>query len=540
MTRSDRIVSRLHALERGIHTSTTPRRRTALLLLIAAAVLTTPAGLKLACAETGQPPAVDAPQPTAPPADAALDPVGYWQSVDYVRTVQEFQPGRRQWKGELFLKEFWFDRGGTTSLGGTWEQGRITHSNGRTRAQYHVKSMEGTTYLFLPWLSGDVTERGRKPAYYVLKKSPGEAQEAARQARSDRAKSNRSSAGRKSFMTVRPITSVAQFEDVRWKDMRRLDLSQRAGLAATLVFNEQTVWPSLVRMPAQCYPRALMNDAMDPGLGVRALHREGITGTSVNVGIIDQPLHQDHPEFAGKIAAYHDVGCGTERSMHGPAVASLLVGARCGTAPDARLYYVAAPSWTGDAAYYAKALDWLVAQNEKLTPAGKIRVVSVSAAPSGPGSPFKRNQALWDAACARAEAAGILVLDCTRHRGFIGPCYYSAADREDVTKCTPGFPSRPGVPLPQRLLVPCSPRTTAEQYNVGEWSYQYCGQGGLSWSIPYCAGVLAMGWQLNPELTGPRMQEILLQSAHVTADGAKIINPKAFVQLVRASAKDGS
>jgi hypothetical protein len=129
---------------------------------------------------------------------------------------------------------------------------------------------------------------------------------------------------------------------------------------------------------------------MNPGLGVRQLHAQGLTGKGISVAIIDQPLFQDHPEFAGKILAYHDVGCKSENSMHGPSVASLLVGAKCGTAPDARLFFVAAPSWTADSMFQAQALDWIVDQNAKLESEKKIRVVSVSAAPSGPVRPLRR------------------------------------------------------------------------------------------------------------------------------------------------------
>ena len=228
----------------------------------------------------------------------------------------------------------------------------------------------------------------------------------------------------KNFMTVTAIGEVKEYQDVRFKDLSKLKLADRPPLPATLTFNLKTIWPT--EMPPGGEPARLLADAMNPGLGVRNLHREGLTGKGVNVAIIDQPLYQDHPEFAGKIAAYHDVGCESESSMHGPAVASLLVGTQCGCAPDARVYFVAAPSWTRDSAYQARALDWITDQNEKLLAGEKIRVVSVSAAPSGSGSPFERNKEMWDTACGRAEKAGILVLDCTSHHGFLGPCYYRA------------------------------------------------------------------------------------------------------------------
>jgi len=343
-------------------------------------------------------------------------------------------------------------------------------------------------------------------------------------------------AKRGSFQTAQPVKSVEQFDDVRRKDLSRLDLSGKKGLIPTLRFNQKTVWPELDKMPPGSKPDKVLKDTMNPGLGVRRLHKQGITGKGVNVAIIDQPLYQDHPEFAGKIAAYHDVGSGTKSSMHGPAVASLLVGTNCGTAPDARLYYAAAPSWTKDTAYQAKALNWIIEQNKKLPASKKIRVVSVSASPSGTGSPFNKNQQMWGKACALAEAAGIMVLDCTSHRGFIGKCWYNARVPESVLRCTPGDPrhdSRYDLKSSQRLLVPTAPRTTAEEYDKGDFSYQYCGYGGLSWAIPYCAGVLALGWQIQPEIGPEQMRELLFKSAYIHKSGDRIINPNGFIRLVR-------
>ena len=283
---------------------------------------------------------------------------------------------------------------------------------------------------------------------------------------------------------------------------------------------------------------SIRKKAMNPGLGVRQLHKQGITGKGVNVAIIDQPTYMVHPEFAGKIVEYYDTGCETDdSSMHGPAVASMLVGSNCGTAPDARVYYAAVPMWKADSAYFAKALDWIISQNKKLPSSEKIRVVSVSASPN---QSSWANRQMWDRACARAEAAGIMVLDCTdsRHRGFIGRCWYDARDPENPTKCNPGPPPNRafhGSPTDMGIHVPSSPRTTAEDGGDDKsgYRYQYCGKGGLSWSIPYCAGVLAMGWQVNPELSPEQMRELLFKSAFMKRDGAKIIYPKKFIYLAR-------
>jgi len=329
------------------------------------------------------------------------------------------------------------------------------------------------------------------------------------------------------LMKVRPVDSVKEFDDVRWKDMSKLDLSKRAGLPETLTFNRATVWPPADRLPPGCDPKAILENAKNPGLGVKDLHKQGITGKGVSVAIIDQPVLPDHPEFVGKFAAtYVDSDERRTSSAHGPAVSSLLVGTGCGTAPEARLYF-AATAGRPDASYYARGLDWVVEQNGRLPASEKIRVVSISSAPRD-----KTNSGTWTEAVARAEKAGILVLDC---EGFIGPCSFGAADREDVSKCMPGFlgEDRLRAPSPQTVLVPISPRTVAEEYFRGDCSYMYTGRGGLSWGIPYAAGVLAMGWQVSPDLSADQMKELLFKSAYVTKDGWKVINPKELIRLVR-------
>jgi len=336
-----------------------------------------------------------------------------------------------------------------------------------------------------------------------------------------------------SFQMVTPITSVEDFDDVRFRDMSKLDLSDRRELIQTLTFNMNTVWPPDDRLPPGRKPRMIVREAMNPGLGIRQIHQKGITGKGVSVAIIDQALYPDHPEFRGKIVEYYDIGCGSESSMHGPSVASLLVGTHCGTAPGSRLYYVAAPSWLGDSAYYAKALEWIIEKNAELAEKEKIRAVSVSAAPSGSGSPFTKNNNLWEKARSHALEEGILVLDCTSDYGFISSCWYDPNNPESIAKCKPGFPGMSGWYRSDKLLIPCSVRTTAEQYEKDKYSYQYTGRGGLSWGIPYATGVLALGWQINPDLGALMAKELLFESAYSTANGGKIIDPGKFLDLVK-------
>src|SRR4030042_1525540 len=123
------------------------------------------------------------------------------------------------------------------------------------------------------------------------------------------------SGGGSSFRTIQPGESVKEFDDVRNRNLSGLDLSKGARLIRTLQFNRKTIWPAQGKMPASIDPNQLMTDGMNPGLGIRELHRKGITGKGVNVAIIDQAMYLDHPEFVGKIVAYHDLAAGNKSSM---------------------------------------------------------------------------------------------------------------------------------------------------------------------------------------------------------------------------------
>ena len=80
--------------------------------------------------------------------------------------------------------------------------------------------------------------------------------------------------------------------------------------------------------------------------------------------------------------------------------------------------------------------------------------------------------------------------------------------------------------------VPCAYRTVAEEYISEQCGYRYDVQGGLSWGIPYCVGVMALGWQVAPALTPEEMLALLVSTAAPTADGARMIDPVKFIEAV--------
>lgn len=329
------------------------------------------------------------------------------------------------------------------------------------------------------------------------------------------------------------ITKVVPYQDVRWNDLRKIESQLDSSMIRNLIFNEKTKWPKKYK----AFASSLFIKGKNPGLGIYELHKQGITGKGVTVAIMDQNICLDHPEFAGKIIEYYDAGCNlpsTSSSMHGPAVVSLLIGDSIGTAPGAKIYYVAEPSWTADAKYKADGLNWIIDKNRTLPEGEKIRTVSVSAIPSGPKTPFTKNNNLWDSAYSRAIKTGLIIIDCTLDKGILSACYYDIDNPDNIYLCKPGFPNKSQDIDSNRIFVPTSLRTVAEEFRKGRHSYIYFGHGGISWAAPYLVGVLALGWQLRPDISGQEMIRLLQMTAYQKEGGIRIIQPKAFVDSVKA------
>lgn len=293
----------------------------------------------------------------------------------------------------------------------------------------------------------------------------------------------------------------------------------------------------------------ILEEGKNPGLGINNLHKQGITGKNVNVAIIDQFMLTDNPEFTGRIVAYYDSGCNPPKdsgSYHGPSVTSILAGKTIGVAPEVNVYYAAAPSWEKDAKYFADCLNWIIKQNNTLPKSQKIRVVSVSSAPTSADNWYKNGE-LWEKAVAEAQKDGIFVIDCRTGQdvgqgtAFVFSSYCDLADKDNVSKYKPGYPKADtnngdnysDECWKSELFAPASLRTCAQEYATGIFSYRYDGSGGQSWAVPYVSGVLALGWQVNPNLDGKTMKNLLFQTSWVNVDGLHFINPPAFINAVR-------
>ena len=104
--------------------------------------------------------------------------LGQWITVDFVHTINQFKPDHPSWTGKLYLQSLDIKQQGNVEFCCGEDQMKINHrwTKGQLNpdddlpSRYTVTSYNDQDYLFMEWNSGDVTIRGQKPAYYVLKK----------------------------------------------------------------------------------------------------------------------------------------------------------------------------------------------------------------------------------------------------------------------------------------------------------------------------------------------------------------------------------
>lgn len=313
--------------------------------------------------------------------------------------------------------------------------------------------------------------------------------------------------------------------DLRSYDLSDLDLTASANNLMYADFDTKTIWPPTDRMPLNFNWQQVMELGKNPGLGIRQLHAQNITGYGVGIAIIDQTLLVDHQEYAPQLRLYEETsdiqGGWLETQMHGPAVASIAVGKTTGIAPGADLYYIATSmcNTTGtahgnDFACLAQNVRRILQVNESLPQGRKIRVISISVG----WKPQSKGYDEISAATKGAVDAGMLVVSSSIEQvhGFkfhaLGRT--PLADPDQFESYEPGLwwakEFYNGDQFSDRLLVPMDSRTTASP--TGTNDYVFYREGGWSWSIPYIAGVYALAAQVKPTITPNEFWQLALQT----------------------------
>ncbi len=331
---------------------------------------------------------------------------------------------------------------------------------------------------------------------------------------------------------------LEMFDDLRGivlknegRSLVNMDLSNKLEILKNCTFDTFTQWPPKDKMPKVFHPNEIITKAQNPGLGIRKLRKEGITGKGINVAIIDQPLLMTHCEYKNKVAKYTMIDCDTAPpQMHGASVASLFVGNNCGVAPGASLFYWAEPSWKKDYKQRTEALRQIIDFNEKKPLQEKIRVVSVSI---GYCTDFK-NLDLWKKTLEEAKKKNIIVIHCSKDIFGVGcPADKDPDDASHYDICSFGAKNKSRVP-DGFIYLPIDNRTSASF--EGDKDYVFWGRGGLSWGAPYLAGVIALGLQVDNTLNEEEIFTFLKETGTPFNRGV-IVNPGAFIEKIEKRKK---
>jgi subtilisin family serine protease len=280
---------------------------------------------------------------------------------------------------------------------------------------------------------------------------------------------------------------------LRSYDLSALDLRGSAQSLAYANFDSQTIWPPVERMPTDFDWQLIFEMGKNPGLEVRQLHAQGITGRGVGLAIVDQPLLTAHQEYADRLRWYEEINHDPSglASMHGPAVASI-------------------------------SLGW-----KSFSP-GYYDIMAVVEA---------------------ARVKGVLVVFTTMEDAY--GFDYAGLGREPLTDPDAFESYEPGIYLAQsyyanppladspRLLAPMDSRTTASA--TGAQDYVFFRGAGKSWPTPYIAGVYALAVQVDPLITPERFWALALETGRtiqVQHEGrlfslGPVVDPAALIKALQ-------
>jgi len=308
--------------------------------------------------------------------------------------------------------------------------------------------------------------------------------------------------------------------DLRYSDLSLLDLRDMLSVLMHADFDTKTRWPE--KLPGTFNPNRIMELGKNPGLNVRWLHQRGITGKGVGIAIIDQALLVDHVEYKDNLKMYEEIHWPKKLNfaqMHACAIASIAAGKTIGVAPGADLYQIAEQHLLGysektginaDFTWLAKSIDRIVEVNKILSAGKKIRVISISNAwDIGWASQLKGYKDLWRS-IEEAKKEGLFIVSSTLNEthnfNFHGLGRNSLSDPDNVLSYGPGLfwsksffeAGENALILGKYLMVPMDSRCTASP--TGKNDYVFYSQGGLSWAIPYIAGLYALACQVKPDI----------------------------------------
>lgn len=298
--------------------------------------------------------------------------------------------------------------------------------------------------------------------------------------------------------------------DLRHVDLSNINLIETGSLLES-TFDTSTVWPD--EMPQYFVPTTILEAGKNPGLGIRSLHAQGITGKGIGIAIIDEAPLLTHESYKDQIKLYETLNSYDEEStFHGTAVTSLVAGQQNGVAPDANIYYIASKfadydiqtgSYKINLNYMVDAIERVLEINKSLPQNQKIRVLMIAREYNNyNGEDEKR----VDEIIAKADKEGIFVVtpSLVKQYGFTLTGLSRIANMSPETLANYRLGSWENtLYLPEKsIYVPKDNRTVADYTSTT--GYTYVPVGGDGFATAWLTGIYALSAQVFPNLTGER------------------------------------
>lgn len=96
--------------------------------------------------------------------------VGKWESVDFVKEIDQFKPDSKNCLDDLYLTGLELLKNGEIIISATdgyfktkevsWTKGIIINKTNKTSSKCTIKEIDGNTYMYFEWKSGDYMYRG--------------------------------------------------------------------------------------------------------------------------------------------------------------------------------------------------------------------------------------------------------------------------------------------------------------------------------------------------------------------------------------------
>lgn len=335
--------------------------------------------------------------------------------------------------------------------------------------------------------------------------------------------------------------------DLTNKDISSFDLSNNNDVFDSM-FDSNTVFPK--ELPEGFDPIDLMEKGKNPGLGIKKLHEQGITGKGVTIAIIDQPLLLTHESIKDNMKLYELIDSHSGiASMNGVGMASIAVGKDNGIAPDAKVYYISVSTMKMkdgkvylDDSFFIDGIKRVLEYNEVLDENDKIKVISIGYQVTEDSENYQEIIETIQ----QAKEKGVFVITPYLEKDY-GITLYDldrdmSKDLDDYRSYTfaTGMRMHPFDQSGEKILNIPTDHVTYAGY-LSDHDYVFSANGGSGRIYPWLTGMYALCLQVDPELSGKEFLNLAMDTGYqstVQLDGkeytlSKIINPSGMIEALK-------